>query len=330
MGSIRRRGKYWYYYRSVNGKRICLALQVKTRRNAEKLCEELDLKYSMEKFGIRQIDSQRIEVFFKDYSKWIETSKSNVWSKRINSMIKNFMNFITDRKEKYLEDINFNTITDYYTFRKSKAGAKTIMEELRIIRRAIDHAVAEDKLESNDIEWVMFKFSISKNTHFPCFTNEDLHKIWDANLKDHKYYQVCYYTGLRSVDVGNLNQDNINREKNCIVIVTKKENVPGVIPIHNKIKWILKVDTTYIFPHLRTDSERHQAYKRLKKFIRENGINPRCNVHSFRHSFNMALLKLGMSYYDRKSLLAHSSMKSTMDYDHPDLELTRDYIDKID
>ena len=330
MGSIRRRGKYWYYYRKVNGKRMEISLQVRSRSSAEKLCEELDLKYSMAKFGFRQIDSQLIKVFLIDYKKWIETTKSAAWSRRINSMVKNFLNFISDRKEEYLEDINFETIRDYYIFRKSKAGAKTIMEELRIIRRALDHAVAEDKLESNNIEWKMFRFSVSKNKHFPCFTSEALQKIWDANLNDHKYYQVCYYTGLRSVDVGNLTLDNIDRKRNCIVIVTKKENVPGIIPIHKKIKWILKIDTYYIFPNLRTDSQRHQAYKRLKKFIRDNGINPRCNVHSFRHSFNMALLKLGMGYYDRKSLLTHSSMKSTMDYDHPDLELTREYIDKMD
>ena len=56
---------------------------------------------------------------------------------------------------------------------------------------------------------------------------------------------------------------------------------------------------------------------------------PKATLHSFRVTFNNLLFAEKLSIEDRQSLMAHSSSKTTTVYTHPNLELARDYINKL-
>ena len=68
--------------------------------------------------------------------------------------------------------------------------------------------------------------------------------------------------------------------------------------------------------------------KRFQMILKE-ADRPKATLHSFRVTFNNLLLAEKLSIEDRQSLMAHSSSKTTTVYTHPNLELARDYINKL-
>ena len=55
----------------------------------------------------------------------------------------------------------------------------------------------------------------------------------------------------------------------------------------------------------------------------------KATLHSFRHTFNHELAKLGLSIGDRQILLTHASSETTKLYTHPNFELASKYINMI-
>ncbi len=68
--------------------------------------------------------------------------------------------------------------------------------------------------------------------------------------------------------------------------------------------------------------------KHLQKIL-QNANLPKATLHSFRVTFNNLLLAENLAIEDRKSLMAHSSSNTTSVYTHPNLELAREYINKL-
>ena len=56
---------------------------------------------------------------------------------------------------------------------------------------------------------------------------------------------------------------------------------------------------------------------------------PHATLHSFRRAFNNALRDLGLDIEDRKALLAHASVDTTLIYTNRNLELARHFVDQI-
>ncbi|HJM33575.1 MAG TPA: site-specific integrase, partial [Candidatus Marinimicrobia bacterium] len=48
-----------------------------------------------------------------------------------------------------------------------------------------------------------------------------------------------------------------------------------------------------------------------------------------RHTFNQRLRDLGLGIEDRQALLAHASSSTTKIYTHPNLDLAREYVNKL-
>ena len=53
------------------------------------------------------------------------------------------------------------------------------------------------------------------------------------------------------------------------------------------------------------------------------------DLHSFQHTFNQSLLKLGMEIGDRKKLLTQASTTTTKIYTHPNFDITMQYINLV-
>lgn len=331
MSFIYKRGKTYWYGASVNGRRIRLSLHVCNRRQAEVLKSELDLQYARERLNLRHVKSAGLLEYYRDYRELIEHSKGPASRKRIIVMLNNFTNWAKNRIES-LEQVDYSLLKDYILMRRDKGrAAKTIREEVRVMRRFLNEAVADNRLASCDIDFQqLIKLCGPYNTrHYPPFTDRELEIILNADDRDAAYWKVLYYTGLRSSDVGRLRRDNLDRERQCIIIETSKEKVPAMIPVHPAIRFLFDIKTEYLFPDLVTATKRDTALRRFKRFAAKHGINPECTIHSFRHTFNQRLFELGLNYRDRQKLLAHSSSESTKEYTHFDIELTRKYISKL-
>jgi len=332
MSFIYRRNKIYWYCTSIKGRRICHSLHTTNKRTAQQLRQELDEKYIRVKLNLRHIENITLQEYFQKYCRVIDAIKNPSWGSRILVMLTNFMNFAQNRA-KTLQEIDFNLIKDFILTRQQNgASAKTMREELGIIRRFLTEAVQDNYLAECSIDFRRLQNEYCQNgrkNHFPPFTTQELELIFNSGSPDVPFFKVLYYTGLRRSDVGSLRQSNLDRKRKCIQIVTQKEAVPTLIPVHPAIEFIFKLKTEYLFPDYNTEAKQDAARKRLKRLARKLGINPECNLHSFRHTFNQRLLELGLNYMDRQKLLAHSSSRTTQDYTHTDLELTRRYIEKL-
>ena len=56
---------------------------------------------------------------------------------------------------------------------------------------------------------------------------------------------------------------------------------------------------------------------------------PKATLHSFRHTFNTKLRDLGMSIEDRRVLLSHATSSVTKIYTHPNLEVAKEFINRL-
>lgn len=329
MSTLRKRGKYWYYYRYAHNKYFAITLRVFDKSSALALQRELDLKFAREDLGIRRVSVPQTGSFFRDYALWISQTKRNSWGERIRVMLKNFTKFLNKQNKQRLDEITFEVVSAYYAERMMKVSAKTVSEEMRVIKNALEYAKASDQLEGVNIKWEMLIPTKQRVKHFPYFTEAEIEAIFASGLADVPFFQVLYYTGLRSVDVANLKRENLNTEKHCIEIWTQKEGVPALIPVHPKIDWIFEIKSDYVFAQYRERKGCQLARWHLKQFLKSAGLNDKGTLHSFRHSFNQRLFEYGLGLEDRQKLLAHSSSKSTGDYTHQNIEVARRAIEQI-
>ena len=57
--------------------------------------------------------------------------------------------------------------------------------------------------------------------------------------------------------------------------------------------------------------------------------SPKATLHSFRQTFNQKLRDLGLGIEDRQALLAHAASSTTKIYTLPNLNLAREYVNKL-
>lgn len=283
MSSIYKKRGIWYYAIYLNGKQKAFSLGLTNKNHAMKLKSDLDYKYAREKFGLRNIEPVEIEKYLNTFLRLMSVTKSRPYYVRIKSYIRALKIFFAKRPETYIHNIEPGTVKDYIMSRLAdNVSAKTIREEVDIIRRLLDEAVTDNHLEENNIDFKTLKErhipKIQAN-HYPPFSKEQVFEIInDPGLSKYAdYFKVLYYTGLRTIDVGRLRSGEVLTIKNIPVIqkITIKEKVPVAIPLHKEIMFLLSMPANpWYFPHLITDSNRHQAYKALKAFIRKKVESP--------------------------------------------------------
>ena len=137
---------------------------------------------------------------------------------------------------------------------------------------------------------------------------------------------VCFSTGLRVSELVHLKKDQINF-KNGYLKVTGKRNVQRIIPIgmepllaiERYIK-ILKehgISKDYVFLHLDgSQVSRQYFFLKLKKYVKEAGIEKKISPHSLRHSFATLMMENGAGLKDVQNLLGHQNIETTQIYTH--------------
>ena len=152
-----------------------------------------------------------------------------------------------------------------------------------------------------------------------------------AALKSPKYrglLMTCYGAGLRIGEACRLRVSDIDSRRMVLrVLLGKgmKERYtvlsPRLLEVL-RIYWKLTRPTDWLFPglgsagHISTESVRG-AFRKARD---QAGLGPWCTPHVLRHSFATHLLEAGTDLVVIKSLLGHSSIKTTCIYTHVTLE----------
>lgn len=153
--------------------------------------------------------------------------------------------------------------------------------------------------------------------------------------------KTAFYTGMRLSEVNNLRWENVSIPKKIIIVggnnFTTKSRKQRVIPLENNIIEMLnrrnqnsksKNDFVYSINGRRIFSNDYIS-KTFKKICREIGIDEMIRFHSLRHSFASNLAQRGVSPFQLKELLGHSSVSTTERYSHLNIDSLREAINKF-
>jgi integrase len=118
------------------------------------------------------------------------------------------------------------------------------------------------------------------------FNSKDL----DDEIKD--FCKIAIYTGMRIGELIELTKDNIIKEDNYEFFKIndgKTENAKRMVPIHPKIKSIVKYRLSLCNKYLFFDGNKNAIDKRINKNLRKIIIDTNKTFHSFRKNFTSKL-----------------------------------------
>lgn len=182
---------------------------------------------------------------------------------------------------------------------------------------------------------------------FPGFSHDEAKAILGAvdrntatGKRDYAMLLLLKNTGLRSIDIINLQRSNIDWWNNEIHIVQHKTRYPLVLPLDYEVgsaiaDYILYgrpgSETPYIFLRslgpLKKLADHGPLYAILSKHMKaagiSHGVGERKGPHSFRRSIGTWMLEAGVPLSTISEILGHASPDSSKPYISTDLERLR-------
>ncbi len=169
------------------------------------------------------------------------------------------------------------------------------------------------------------------------YTNEEIKKILESINTNTKYGKHHYlimtllaYYGLRGTDIIKLKFKNINFENNMIYLIQSKTNVELSLPLIEEVKFALldylknsrpNIDSEYIILTVKAPYTKYinssSVESILRNIILKSSIekqNKKFGIRIFRHSLATNMINNNVKLEDIKTILGHTSTKSTSKY----------------
>ena len=200
----------------------------------------------------------------------------------------------------------------------------------------LEQAINEEIIQSNPSNKAVLPKMVKSNLH-RLLEPIDLQIIFDDAGSWSFYYAFLYHTGLRAGDVAFLTYGNIDFKRKAITSFIRKSRRIHEFPIADVL--INQLDRKKgkdipLFPEVYAETKRkmNDNLKKPRKFMQallRIKERPHATLHSFRHTFNNSLRDLGLSIEDRQVLLAQASSSVNKIYTHPNLDLARQYVNRV-
>ncbi|MFC1527952.1 tyrosine-type recombinase/integrase [Candidatus Neomarinimicrobiota bacterium] len=340
MSSLYKRGRHFWWSTKYKGRRIQKSTGQSRRDFARKVVNDWDLKMALGDTGFLNLNNQSpidVQSYFKDYLIFVEKRKSDKTYEVTKGVLKKFEIFLKKKKIERIDEITVKLLDDYIEWLDN--APKTKKNYLNIISIMLKHALIYELIPTNPAEKVS-KPRVPKNAgniRHRLLEPTDLEIILSSAGNWYMYFMFLYHTGLRAGDVALLKYGNINKNKKAIVSLIRKSRRIHEFPIAEQLINLLldnQDKDTPLFPMLYKENEKQLNWKlsmprkHMQTMLRLNG-RPKATLHSFRHTFNHELAKLGLQIGDRQILLAHSSSETTKVYTHPNFELAQRFVNRI-
>ena len=151
----------------------------------------------------------------------------------------------------------------------------------------------------------------------------------ESGVRDKAMLEVMYASGLRVSELINLKLQNINYEKQIVIIKEGKGSKDRIVPISNfALEYLSKYingyrrrnkgrNSNYIFLNLQGKPiSRNYFFTQVKKYALEAGIDKSISPHTLRHCFATHLLENGADLLLVSKMLGHSHLETTQVYTH--------------
>ncbi|MFD2891178.1 tyrosine-type recombinase/integrase [Flavobacterium chuncheonense] len=279
-------------------------------------------------FGFKDNVSLNVD-FIKFYQEIVDGyynngSKSNYGS--WNSSLNHFKNFCSEGF--YTGQLNSLFVTRYRNYLlnvetlrnidKSKTisrnTASTYFKQfIAVLKQAYKRNLIEENL-AEDAEFIK-----EEETHREYLSETELKLLWKTPIKNEKVKHMALFsalTGLRFVDVNNLDWKNVYEDKHQGYYIQLREQKTKSIqnhPISKTAYEILKKQNTttgIVFG----DIKYSQISSPLKEWLKAAGINKKISFHNFRHSYATLQLAKGTDIYTVSKLLGHKNVSTTQIY----------------
>jgi integrase len=328
---MKQRGKRGIYYadtyaRSPQGQRLklqdCLGTNDKelAKIHLRQLIATVERgEYSKQK----KTFSDLVEEYKTNPDKFLAKSKSN--QERIECILrKHLFPFFGNKRLSQIKRLPGNEDDDSisiigYKSHREKSGAKpsTLVKELRLIQEIIRLYDSGWKLPTKEeTADMVFKNKPDEVEEF--LEEEDIYQILEHLPKKYrKLSLVSAYTGFRLGDVCYLEHNSINFKQGWIKIVQRKTGHKVKVPIHPKLKAVLKSIPTPIhldkrlFPDCNPKAI-STAFRRACERAGKIGFH----FHDLRHFCASYLINNGTPLFTVSKYLGHRSVKTTEIYAH--------------
>ena len=342
----RKDSTYWWWSAVHKGRRVAQSTKMTNKKLAKKIKEHWDMNLILEDLeflGLSSHPTILISEYVSQYFNFIGNRKSDKAQATAKGVLNRFKIYLDSQEVYRVDEINVKVINGYIDSltkivknKEIPVSPSTKKNHLQEISLMLEQAINEEIIQSNPSNKAVLPKMVKSNLH-RLLEPTDLKIIFDDAGSWSLYYAFLYHTGLRAGDVALLTYGNFDFRKRAITSFIRKSRRTHEFPIADVLINQLDRDKskdTPLFPKVYAETERKlndnlahprkymQALLRIKE-------RPHATLHSFRHTFNNSLRDLGLSIEDRQVLLAQASSSVNKIYTHPNLDLARQYVNRV-
>jgi len=277
---------------------------------------------------------QWTEKFFSDIM--ANPNLSPNYKKRLSYYKKHIQDFFSLHVE-YVDEIDVYLIDEYINHRLRYVSAKTVNDELFIIKRLIRKAMDYEIIPESRLPEKIQNCHLRKYEPKVFDYNELIallnHMENNANPVHFLRVKFLAFSGCRIGELGLIRTGDVRYHEKYIAIVDRegehtKTRMSRKIPLWKPLIEVIEAlpearkqfpkfgwRKGYLFPKPSEPSHRwlrHAFYKAQK----ELGIEPIRRIHDLRHTFSTLLVEKGLPSLAVQSLLGHTNMRMTQKYTH--------------
>lgn len=331
--SKQKNGVYYLYF-VIDDKRYKISTKTKMKAEALKFLKSFDPEIRNK---IPETESICLAAFTDQYLSYSETQHRPNTTRTAKSTLREFL--------KYTGNIMLNEIsarnTEQFISHKAKECNPFTLRKHYVTLKSIFATAERWKYVSTNPMKGIPKPKLPEQIPL-YFTRQDFSILLKAMGNDNDFKELCVFavlSGLRQSEIAQLSWANIDFENRIIRVRNSdsfitKSGKNRAVPINDYLYKILifkqsHATSSLIFARNGKPYRHEFISKRLKKYIRQAGLDDRLHFHSLRHTFASWLVQDGASLYEVKTLLGHVDMRTSMIYAHLQPELMHTTVNKL-
>jgi integrase len=247
---------------------------------------------------------------------YLEYAKANKKSwQRDRTSLNSLLPFFGSKR---LKNISPFMVEKYKQQRRGKVSAASVNRELACMKHMFNLAIKWGKVSKNPVREVkLFK---EKNRRLRFLSEEEADRLVNAcNAQLKPVVITALETGMRLGEILKLKWNDIDFERNLVMLDETKSGSPRQIPLSDELREMfidMKSRSTqeYVFLNKQGKPFRdiRESFERAKKKARINNFR----FHDLRHTFASHLVMAGIDLVTVKELLGHKTIQMTMRYSH--------------
>ncbi len=310
MRLFKRENGIWYVEFERNVRR---SLRTKNRDEAYRLFKKLQREYlkgNVEVHVRNRSDKVKLSQFFDEYLSWCEKARAEGTYVKAEKVTKMFLEVVGDLK---LSLLSRKHLDEYVSFMVSRGYAKTTVNiHIRTLKSILSKAVEWEYLEKNPFSGYK---QLKVQEKPPAFLlPEDIEKVEEViDNPDWLFvFRLFVYTGMRRGEIASLRWEDVDLDREVIVVKKSKNYKTRIIPIHEKLFFLLK---ERYGKGKKVSPFSYHALSGIKRYLRKAGYS-HIRIHDLRHTFASLLVMKGVDLRTVQELLGHEDYKTTEIYAH--------------